>query len=55
MYECSRVNKVVLTYISVLFGLLCKIMTSVHGYEQDTNPTIISGYTELETCRIRNF
>ena len=28
-------NEVVLTYISTLVGFLCKIVISVHGYEQD--------------------
>ena len=29
-------NKVVLTYVSALVGILCKLVSSMHGYEQDT-------------------
>jgi len=42
MQECNRVNKVVLTYISASVGCLRKEVTSVHGYEQDKSPSLVS-------------
>ena len=35
MSERSSVNIVVLTYTDALVAFLSKIVTSVHGYEQD--------------------
>jgi len=35
MWGCNSVNKAVLTFFNALIGFLRKIVTSVHGYEQD--------------------
>jgi len=36
------VNKLVLTYVSALVGILRKIVTSLHRYEQDEDLVCVS-------------
>ena len=42
--ECNSMNKVVLTYFNALVGILRKIVTSVHRYEQDKGLVCVSVY-----------
>jgi len=44
LQECNSVNKLVLTYVSALVGILRKIVTSVHRYERDKGLVCVSVY-----------
>jgi len=55
MFKYNSVNKVVLTYISALVRFLCKIVTSVHGYEQDKVSYKMIRYTLMYVCYKRKY
>jgi hypothetical protein len=49
------VNKVVLTHISALVVFLCKVVTSVHGYEQDKVSYKMIWYILMYACCTRKY
>jgi len=49
------VNKVILTYISALVRFLCRIVTSVHGYEQDKVSHNMIWYILMYACYTRKY
>jgi len=55
MSEYNSVNKVILTYISALVRFLCKIVTSVHGYEQDKVSHKMIWYILMYVCCTRKY
>ena len=50
--QCNSVNKVVLTCVSALVGFLRKIVSLVHGHEQDKVLTLLYVKHQNKLCQI---